>query len=151
MKQALRTLSIALLALASTSAMADTIIDNNAHDINAFNSEMSKIEIINVSGELYVSMESYYLDDVLEVAESITADVQLKKVSDVEAANLGLIPSNTYFVHSKNSIEELSEKASIKLLNDNPHFFSATLLQGDKFLQGENEFIAKITEYSVPK
>ncbi|WP_044556174.1 hypothetical protein [Shewanella piezotolerans] len=151
MKQALRSLSIALLALASTSVMADTIIDNNLNDINTFNSEMNKMEIINVSGELYVSMESYYLDDVAEVAESITTDVQLKNISDIQAASLGLVPSTSYFIHSKNSIEELSEKASIKLLNNNPHFFSATLLQGDKFLQGENEFIAKITEYSVPK
>ncbi|MEZ9200259.1 hypothetical protein [Shewanella sp. 10N.286.54.B9] len=151
MKQTLTTLSIALLALASSAVMADTIIDNNLDDVNSFSNEMSKMEVINLSGGVYVSMESYYLDDVLEVAESITADVQLKKVSDVEAANLGLVPSVSYFVHSKNSIEELSEKASIKLLNDNPQYFSAALLKGDRFLQGENEFIAKITEFSAPK
>jgi hypothetical protein len=149
MKRFLTPLSIAIITLASASATADIVIDHSEHDINTFNKEMSKIEVVHVNEAVTVSVAAYYLDDVVEVTEFMSLGTQLKQISDQQAEKLGLMPFKSYLVHSLTSIEELSQKASVRLMQDNPNYFSATLLEGDKYLEGHSEYIAKITEYSV--
>jgi hypothetical protein len=146
--KSIRVASIAMLAFVSLSSSAANL-DNNKHDLTIFNKEMNQLEQVEINDNIYVATVSDSFEDITEATEYMSEYVLIKRASDKEAVEMGLYETKSYYIYSVNGLNNLTENVEKHLKNDEPTYFSTTLLKGDKYYQGFSEYIAKVTEYSL--
>ncbi|PKG72562.1 hypothetical protein CXF86_21745 [Shewanella sp. GutCb] len=146
--KSIRAASIVMLAFVSLSSSAASV-DNNKHDISIFNKEMDQLEQVEINGNIYVATVSNSFEDITETIEYMSEYTLIKRVTDRKAVEMGLYETKSYYIYSVNGLKGLTDNVE-KHLNDNePAYFSTTLLKGDKYYNGFSEYIAKVTEYSL--
>ncbi|MCL1058011.1 hypothetical protein L2729_08345 [Shewanella gelidimarina] len=144
----IRIASITLLSLVSLSSSAASV-DNNKHDISIFNKEMNQLEQVEINDNIYVATVSNSFEDITEATEYMSEYTLIKRVTDRKAVEMGLYETKSYYIYSVNGLKGLTDNVEKHLNNNEPAYFSTTLLKGDKYYNGFSEYIAKVTEYSL--
>ena len=145
---AFKSAALILVAITSLSANAASI-DNDKGDIKIFNKKMNQLEQVEINDNIYVATVSDSFDDITEETEYMSEYEIIKRVTDKEAVELDLHETKSYYIYSINGLKDLTDNVEQHLDNNQPAYFSTTLLKGDKYYHGFSEYIAKVTEYSL--
>ncbi len=143
----MKTLVITLLALTSLTASAANL-DSNNNDLEIFNRSMNQLEQVNIKDSIYISTASTQFADITDETEYMYEFTSIDRVSDKQATEMKLNKAKSYYIYSISGLKNLTASVSKRLRSDKPDYFSATLLQGNKYYNGFSEYIAKVTEYS---
>ncbi|MPY21175.1 hypothetical protein [Shewanella sp. YLB-07] len=143
----MKTLAITLLAFTSISASAASLDSSNI-DLEIFNKSMSQLEQVDIKDNIYISTASTQFDDITRETEYMYEFTSIDRVSNKQAFEMKLNKAKSYYIYGISGLKNLTSSVSKRLSKDKPDYFSASLLQGNKYYNGFSEYIAKVTEYS---
>ena len=143
----MKTLAITLLALTSLTVSAANL-DSNSKDLEIFNKSMGQLEQVEIKDNIYISTASTQFADITRETEYMYEFTGIDRVSDKQAVAMKLNKAKSYYIYGSSGLKNLTSSVSKRLSKDKPNYFSASLLQGNKYYNGFSEYIAKVTEYN---
>ena len=145
----MKKLPITLLIFISITAYASNL-KGNGQVLAIFNQDMKQLEQVSSDENIYISTVSTHFDDITDETRYMHEFKGIDRVNNKDAIEMKLIKARSYYIYSINSLQGLTCALSQRLTHNQPDYFSATLLQGNRHDHGTSEYIAKITEYKHP-